>query len=66
MYSGLQWSLSGKESAWNAGDMSLIPGWKDPPEKEMPTHSSFCLENPMDRRAWQAAVHRVAKGSETI
>ena len=22
----------------------------------------FCLENPMDREAWQAAVHGVAKG----
>ena len=21
----------------------------------------FCLENPMDRRAWQATVHGVAK-----
>ena len=24
----------------NAGDMGLIPGWEDPLEKEMATHSS--------------------------
>ena len=32
---------------------------EDPLEKEMATHS--CLENPMDRAAWQATVHGVAK-----
>ena len=35
-------------------------GQKDPLEKERATHS-FCLENIMDRRAWQTAVHGVAK-----
>ena len=30
--------------------------------EEMVTHSSnFCLENPVDRGAWQATVHRVTK-----
>ena len=30
-------------------------GQEDPLEKEMATHSSIsCLENPMDRGAWQA------------
>ena len=24
----------------------------------------FCLQNPMDRGAWQATVHRVAKKSD--
>ena len=32
-------SLSGKESACQAGDSNLILGWKDPLEKEMATHS---------------------------
>ena len=32
---------------------------EDPLEMEMATHS--CLENPMDRAAWQATVHGVAK-----
>ena len=37
-------------------------GWEDPLEKEMATHSSIlALENPMDRGAWRATVHRVTK-----
>ena len=37
--------------------------WKDPLDKEMATHSSIsCLKNPMDRGAWWATVHEVAKG----
>ena len=34
---------------------------EDPLEKEMATHSSILLENPMDREAWRAAVHSVTK-----
>ena len=34
--------------------------WKDPPEKRMALQCS-CLENSMDRRAWQATVHGIAK-----
>ena len=39
------------------------PGWKDPLEKGMATHSSifFFLENFMDRGAWWGAVHGVTK-----
>ena len=41
-------------------------GWEDPNldvlEKGTPTHCSFlALENPMERGAWQATVHRVTK-----
>ena len=37
-------------------------GEEDPLEEEMATHSSnSCLENPMDRGAWRATVHGVAK-----
>ena len=37
-------------------------GQEDPLEKGMATHSSIsCLENPKDRGAWQANVHRAAK-----
>ena len=39
-------------------------GWEDPLEEEMATHS-LCLGNPMDREAWQAIVHGVAKESDT-
>ena len=35
---------------------------EDPLEKGMATHSSIlCLENSMDRGAWQATVHGIAK-----
>ena len=30
-----------KASAWNVGDPGSIPGWEDPLEKEMATHSSI-------------------------
>ena len=30
----------------------------------MATHSFSCLENPMDRGAWWATVHGVAKESD--
>ena len=30
-----------KESACNAGDMHLIPGWEDPLKEEVATHSSI-------------------------
>ena len=37
-------------------------GWEDPLEEGMATHSSILAWRiPMDRRAWRAAVHRVAK-----
>ena len=37
-------------------------GQEDPLEKDMAVHSSIsCLENPMDRGAWWAAVRGVAK-----
>ena len=54
----------------NAGDvrdMCSIPGWEDPLENGMTTHSSILvLENPMDREAWQAAADRVAKNQTQL
>ena len=41
--------------------ISGSPGQEDPQEKEMATDSCSFLGNPMDRGAWQAAVHGVAK-----
>ena len=51
-----------KESACNAGDLGLIPGLGRSPEEgnDNPLQYS-CLENSMDRGAWQAIVHEVAK-----
>ena len=44
-----------KESACNAGDLGLIPGlgWYPGERTSYPLQYS-CLENPMDRGAWQA------------
>ena len=39
----------------------LSLGWEDLLEKGMATHSFSCLNNPMDRGAWYATVHGVAK-----
>ena len=51
-----------EEFACNAGDPGLIPGSERSPGEGngYPLHYS-CLENPMDRGAWQATVHGVAK-----
>ena len=38
---GFPGGSDGKESASNVGDPGLIPGWDDPLEKEMATHSSI-------------------------
>ena len=50
------------ESACNAGDPSLIPGLRRSPREgnDNPLQYS-CLENPMDRGAWQTIVHGVAR-----
>ena len=41
-------------------------GWEDPLEKEMATHFwESCLENPMDKGAWQATVHGVTESGTT-
>ena len=51
-----------KESACNAGDLGSIPGLGSSPREgnDYPLQYS-CLENSMDRGAWQATVHAVTK-----
>jgi len=49
-----------QESACNAGDLGSIPGLIPGKGNGNPPQYS-CLENPMDRGAWQATVHGVAK-----
>ena len=52
-----------KESAFSAGDPSLIPeSGKSPGEGNGNPLQYSCLENSMDREAWRATVHGVAKG----
>ena len=53
-----------KESTANQETWVRSLSREDPLEKEMATHSSIlasCLGNPMDRGAWWATVHGVAK-----
>ena len=52
---GLPDSTDGKESACNARDLGLIPGsGRSPGEGNGYPLQYSCLENPMDRGAWQA------------
>ena len=54
-------SSVGKESACNTGDMGSIPGWKDPLEEGMATHSSiFSWEIPWteEPRGLQSMGHK--------
>ena len=51
-----------KESACNAGDLGSIPGsGRCPGGGNGYPLQYFCLENSMDRGAWQATVHGVAR-----
>ena len=51
-----------KASAHNAGDLGSIPGsGRFPGEGNGNPLQYSCLENPMDRGAWRATVHGVAK-----
>ena len=46
----------------NAGDMGLIPGsGRSPGEGNGNPLQYSCLENPLDRGAWWATVHGVAR-----
>ena len=50
----------------NSGDMSLIPGsGRSPGEGNGNPPQYSCLRNPMDRGAWGATVHEVAKELDT-
>ena len=56
-----------KEPACKAGDPGSIPGLRRTPEEgnDNPLQYS-CLENPMDREAWQATVHRVSQSQTRL
>ena len=55
----------GKESAHDAGDSSSVPGFRrSPGERNGNPLLYSCLENSMDRGAWQAAVPGVTDGDD--
>ena len=56
----------GKESAWKAGDLGLIPGlWRSPGERYGYPLQYSRLENSMDRGDWWATVYGVAELDRT-
>ena len=60
--SSFPYSSVSKESACSAGDPGSIPGLgRSPGEVNGNPFQYPCLENLMDRGAWWAAVHWVAK-----
>ena len=66
IWSPIRWNepvvIDSKESARNAGDLGLIPrSGRSPEEGNSYSHQYSCLENSMDRGAWRATVHGVAK-----
>ena len=56
-----------KESAYRAGDLGLIPVTGRSPGEENGNPLQYsCLEDPMDRGAYQATVHGVAESDSTL
>ena len=61
-YSFFPSGSDGKGSAWNEWGPSSIPGSGQSPGEENDNPLQYsCPENPMDRGAWWATVHAVAK-----
>ena len=51
----------------NAGDVSSVPGLgRSPGEGNGNSLKYSCLENPMDRGAWWATVHGIAKSQTQL
>ena len=59
-----------KNQAANAGnlrDMGSVPGSRRSPGRGHGNPLEYsCLENPMDRGAWRAMVHRVARNQTEV
>ena len=56
-----------KASACNVGDLASIPGLgRSPGERNGNSLQYSCLVNPMDRGAWWATVHGVAKSQTRL
>ena len=59
---GFPGGSDGKESAHNVGNTGLIPGLGNSPGEGNGNPLQYsCLENSMDRGAWQATVYRITK-----
>ena len=61
-YCRLPSSSVSKESSCNTGDLGLIPGSRTSPGEGNGNPLQYsCLENPMNRGAWQVTVHGVTR-----
>ena len=59
---GFPGGSDGKEPAYNAEDLGSFPGLeRSPGEQNGKPLQYSCLENSMDRGAWWATIHGVAK-----
>ena len=64
---GLPRQLSGKETTCQTGDVGSIPGLGRSPGGGNGNALQYsCLENSMDRRAWQATGHGVANSQTQL
>ena len=64
---GFPGGSDGKESAYKAGDLGSIPGLGRSPGGGHGNPLQYSsLENPMDRGAWQATAHGVAKSQTRL
>ena len=64
---GFPYSSVSKQSACSAGDLGLILGLgRSLGEGNGNPLQLSCLENPMDRGAWWATVHGVAKSQALL
>ena len=62
IYTSFPGGSDGKESTYDVGDLGLIPGLgRSHGEGNGNPLQYSCLENPMDRGAWQATAHRAAR-----
>ena len=62
LWRGFPGGSDSEDSACNIGDLGLIPGsGRSPGEGDRYPLQYSCLKNSMDRGAWQATVHGVAK-----
>ena len=57
----------GKESACSAGDQGSVPEFRGSPGEGNGSSLQYsCLENLLERRAWRATVHGVARSQTQL
>ena len=66
-FRGLPWCSDGKQSTCNVGNLGSIPGSRRSPVEGNGNPLLYsCLENPIDRGAWQATAHGSQKSQTQV